>query len=274
MIKKSIFLLFCIFIFSSCSKYYRFDELYDKGDYIKAYNLLDQIKNKRNPHYQKRLYRIVMRLAFDGDQDFLSKLKNILSEEHLPDVDNYVFLAKTYEMFLDAKNPQEYTVVISNLTDIRATPEEFWVFGYKIRGISKYKTGKYNEAIDDLEQSYRLSPYADNFYFIGMSYYNLEEPKQAENYFQKLIAESQNNFFKSLAYFQLGEIDYYQNRYQEALDNYINAVNNYSNSADYAYRIAKCLQKLKYNHISQKFLKISLKIQKDYANAWFFLNIN
>ncbi len=274
MLKNLIFIMICILTFSSCSKYYRFDELYDKGEYLNAFNLLDQIKNKKNIYYQKRLYRIVLRLAFEGDQDFLQRLKNLTVEEHLPDVDNYIFLAKTYELFIEAKDPQQYSMVVSNLADIRTTPEEFWVFSYKIRGISNYKIGKYNETIADLDQSYRIVPYADNFYFIGMAYYNLEEIKQAENYFRKGIAESQNNYFKSLSYFQLGEIDYYQNKFQEALENYVNAVNNYSNSADYAYRIAKCLQKLKYNHISQKFLKVSLKIQKDYANAWFFLNIN
>lgn len=273
-ILKFLLLLSLVLLISSCSKYYRFDELYDKGEYLNAYNILEQIKDKKNVYYQKRLFRIVIKLALDGDTDFIQILKNISTNVHYKEVDNYVYFSQVYNHFLEARNPRQYLVIINSLSNIRNAPEEFSAYAYKLRGISYYKTGSYQLAINDLNQSFKLSPYIDNLYFIGMAYFDLEEQKQSASYFNKIINSTHNNFFKSLAYFQLGEINYYQNKYPEALEEYLNAINHYSHSADYAYKVAKCMQNLKYSIISQKFLKISLRIQKDYANAWFFLNIN
>lgn len=274
MAQRIILSFILAFIISGCSKYYQFDELYDKGDFIKAYSVLEKISNKTNAHYNRRLYRIIIKMAVDGDPDFIEKLRDIAGKEHPAEVENYAQFTDAYLDFLDAKSPQSYTAVLSKLTAIKTLPVEFHVYAYKIRGISLYKLGKYNEAIIDLNQSFKLSPYIDNLYFIGMCYYNLDDQKQAIHYFNRVISGTLNNFFKSLAYFQLGEISYYGKKYQDALEHYVSAANHYSGSADYTFKISKCLKQLKYNRLSPKFSKISLRIQKDYANAWFFLNIN
>jgi hypothetical protein len=52
---KIFILLFILLTMFSCSQYYKFDELYDKGEYLKAFHLLDNIIDKSNIHYQMRL---------------------------------------------------------------------------------------------------------------------------------------------------------------------------------------------------------------------------
>jgi tetratricopeptide (TPR) repeat protein len=200
-------------------------------------------------------------------------MRGITNGPNFPENSPYSLLARIYGSYLEAKTLPQFETVVKSLEDINAIPGEFLAYAFKIRGISYYHLGKYNESIADLAQSDRMIPYADNLYYIGMCYYNKEDIKQASDYFLRVITSTEDRFFKSAAYYQLGEIDYYQNKFEEALAQYFKAINNYSNSADYSYKIAKCLQKLKYNTLSPKFLKISLRIQKDYANAWFFLNI-
>jgi tetratricopeptide (TPR) repeat protein len=272
-IKLALFILL-VLLFNGCSQYYKFDELYDKGDFIQAYTILNNIKNTKNGHYQKRLYRVVTKLALDGDSDFINKLKSIVTNEALKEIENYARFAATYNLFLEAKNPQAYSLILSNLTNIHSVPDEFLSYAYKLRGVSYYKVGHYQQAIEDLNASFKIAPYADNLYFIGMCYYGLEDQKSAENYFNKTISTTQNGLVRSLAYFQLGEMSYYQKKYSLSLDFYLQSINSYSQAASYSYKIAKSLQKLRYNRLSTKFNKISLRIQKDYANAWFSLNIN
>jgi tetratricopeptide (TPR) repeat protein len=187
---------------------------------------------------------------------------------------NYADFAKTYSVFLTAAEPRQYSGVIAALADLKNVPDEFLVYAYKIRGISFYKTGNYTNAVSDLNKSYGMVPYVDNLYFIGLCYYNQEDHKTAAGYFNRVIGVTQNPFFVGLAYYQLGEIDYYAKKYSSALDKYVEAVNHYSDSADYAMKINRCLRKLKYYTISPKFAKIALRIRSDYADAWFFLNMN
>jgi hypothetical protein len=89
-----------------------------------------------------------------------------------------------------------------------------------------------------------------------------------------VLSGTQNLFFRGLADFEMGEIDFYETNYSEALSKYVDSINYYSKNAVCTYKIAKCLEKLRYNHLSPKFYKTSLRITNDYANAWFFLNIN
>ncbi len=273
MLRKFVFSFFFLILFS-CSQYYRFDELYDKGEFIKAYHLLDNISNKTNAHFQRRFYRVIIKLALDGDSDFIEMLKGMVSNRSQIEINPYLSFGGAYLSYLAAKDSSEYLSVISNLQDIKNVPEEFVVYAYKLRGISHYKLGNYNEAVDDLNKSYRMIPYVDDLYFIGKCFYGLQDNKQAYYYFSRVVQSTQNGFFRGLANFEIGEIFYYEAKYAEALAKYIEAVNYYSKNADCTYKIAKCLEKLKYNRLSPKFYKASLRIQKDYASAWFFLNIN
>lgn len=281
---RALFAIVCALtvmtLMASCSQYYKIDEQYDKGDFLKAFRVLQDVKDQSSPHYQRRYYRIVTRLALDGDRDFIDRLKTLTSassatnESELKEFVNYVRFAKAYSAFLDAVEPQQYSAVVASLKDLKRVPDEFLAYAYKIRGISLYKTGNYTNAVSDLNRSFSMIPYVDNLYFIGLCYYNQEDPKTAAGYFNKVISSTQNPFYLGLAYYQLGEIDYYRKDYQSALEKYVEAVNHYSDSADYAGRIYKCLRKLKYYTISPKFAKIALRIKSDYADAWFFLNMN
>jgi tetratricopeptide (TPR) repeat protein len=274
MAQKALILSLILLSLASCSKYYRFDELYDKGKFVEAFHVLEDIPHRDNFHYQSRIYRVVTRLALDGDSDFIEKLRQLPKDYSLPQVSDYMKFARSYLLFLDAHSRQQYAEVISNLDGVRSVPDEFQSHLYKVRGIARYQVGSYQEAIADILKSYRLAPYIDNLYYLGMCYFYLKNIPQAQSYFVRVISTSQSDFFKSLAYFQLGEIEYARGRYAEALEQYLLAVNQYSQNSDYHFKVAKCFKKLKYGRISQKFARIALKTQKDNANAWFYLNIN
>jgi tetratricopeptide (TPR) repeat protein len=271
-----VFLFLAAFGLSSCSQYYKIDEQYDKGEFLKAYKILQEVRDKKSPHYQRRYYRIVTRLALDGDKEFIGELKTLTlsNDSDTREFANYADFARTYSSFLTAAEPRQYSGVIAALADLKKVPDEFLAYAYKIRGISWYKTGNYTNAVPDLNKSYGMVPYVDNLYFIGLCYYSQEDNKTASDYFNRVIGVTQNPFFVSLAYYQLGEIAYYSKKYAAALDKYVQAVNYYSDSADYAMKINRCLRKLRYYSISPKFARIALRIRSDYADAWFFLNMN
>lgn len=283
MARKITCVLILILSMSSCSKYFHFDNLYDKGRYLEAFQALTEIQKTNQIQFQSRMVRIVTRLAVDGDMDFITKLDRIANDGAIlaayPELDAQINFAKTFLVYKSAKAVENYMSIISNLSDERSFPQEFQAESLFIRGYSYYKTGDYDLALDDLNRSYRIMPFLDNYYFIGMCYFNKENPAEARKYFEIVIDESSNDFLKSLAYFQLGEICYLEEssdneNYARALDYYVNAVNSYCDSAEYNLKIAKCLQKLGYQSLFPKFLKTCLRINKDNANAWFLLNIN
>lgn len=283
MVRKIAVCLVLVLLASSCSKYFRIDNLYDKGRYLDAYKVLEDVRKTNQLAYQSRELKIVSRLAMDGDMDFMSKLEKIVEGGTMlvsyPQLSNEVRFASTFLEFVRKDDQETYTAVLKDLRDERLFPREFVADALKIRGIAYYNLGEYDRAIEDLGRSYRMIPYLDAYYFIGMSYFGKEDYGDSRPYFDKIIRDSKNDLMKAEAYFHIGEIYYNdpansQDNYKKALELYVDAVNCYCNSATYNYKIAKCLQKLGYPTLFPKFLKTCIRIQKDYANAWFLLNIN
>jgi len=102
----------------------------------------------------------------------------------------------------------------------------------------------------------------------------LEDYKNAKKFYELIFQNSTNNKYVSLAFYQLGELEYFNENFTNALNYYIIAINKFSKYANYTDQIGRCFMKLKYPKLSQKFFKTSLRIQKDDANAWFYLNLN
>lgn len=287
-LKKTLLLIVGCGLFFSCSAYYQVDELYDKGNTLKAYQVLEKIQGKKNEHYQKRLYRVVSRLALDGDPDFIEKLRHLTEVKGHPAAASYENFARIYLDFLSARSPSQYAVIAQSLSNLEAAPPEFQPEACKIRGISYYNSGgssNYLLAIDDFQKGFRLSAQIDSVLFIGKAYLGLSDEnddkkeaesyeKQAQNYFNRVLTSTADHFMKSMANYYLGEIELNHNRYPAALQKYQEALALYSNSPDTVYRIGFCLKKMKYKRLSDRMFKTALRIQKDYASAWFYLNIN
>lgn len=270
--RQLLLLLFFIGIFS-CSKYYRFDEAYDKKDFLKAYNLLEQIEDKKSIYYKIREYRIVIRLALEGDKDFIEKLSNLVSFDVGYKLVDYRTFGIAYLSYINARSPEDYSNTLELFNKVANVPEEFESQYYLMRGITEYKLSKYEEAITDLKKSFRISSSVDAIYFIGLSLFNQGKVKEAKSYFEKILSITLDDFFISLAYFQLGEISYESGEYEKALDYYTRAIENFSEVPEYCFKMAKSLQKLGYSGLSAKYLRAALRIDKDYATAWFYLNI-
>ena len=275
-LKIYILFLLSLLLFVSCSKYYQFDELYDRGEYLKAYGVLSKIDKTNNSSYRKRLYRIVIKLSLDGDLDFVQKLSNMINNNEWFDADvmDYYYFSRGFLSYVSANNTDDYTEVLSYLSNIAFIPEEFSSYYTRITGISYYKLGEYQLSISNLMVSYKKMPYLENLYYAGMSYYNLYNYDKALEYFDDIINSSSDRKLRSLARYQKGEILYYRQDFTNAYEEYFSSLNDYSQNPDCSYKIAKCLQKMDYNKMQLEFLKIALRIDKDYANAWFMLNAN
>lgn len=274
MAKKIILFFMIITIFASCSKYYQFDEYYSQGQYLKAYEVLDEIKNKESEEFYLREFQVVTRIALGGDSDFINKLEMMVTNTYPKKVDSYAHFAKTFLLFQEATEHECYETVISNLTKSSMVPDEFHGETLQISGIAKYKIGNYVEAIKDLEKSHNLTGHIDNHYFIGLCYDGLDMQKKAVASFDMVISSSKNELLLSQSFFQKGEIYYSMNQFDDALQQYIKAINNYSHSANFNFKLGKCLQRLGYKNLAPKFFKVSLRIDKNFADAWYQLNIN
>ncbi len=272
MVKFFYFIVFLIFF--SCSAYYRFDEAFDKKDFLRAYSILESIKSKNNVNYMKREYRIVLKLSLEGDRDFIQKLSNLVERDSSTNMLIYRNFGLAYLFFLNSKTKNEYSNTLLFFNSITSVPIEFKEYFYKMKGITEYKIGDYSNAIENLKLSYHKYSSPDTLYFIGISYLNQKKYKDAKEFFVKIINTTLDEFFNALAYFQIGEIYYEEGKYKEALDYYLKAQETYSDIPNFAFKTSKCLSKLGYSSLSEKFLKIAMRIDKNYATAWFYLNIN
>ncbi len=271
MVKR--FYLILITLFVGCSAYYKYDEAYDKRDFLKAYEIIENIKNKNNINYKTRYYKILIRLALEGDKDFIIKLSNLILIDENRELSYYKNFGKAYILYLSSKNLTDYSNTLIFLNSIKnEIPLEFKEYFYKIKGITSYKALDYESAIEDLKISYK-NPSPDTLYFIGMSYFNQKKYKEARSYFDKMLSSTLNEFFTGLAYFQIGEIYYENGNYNEALKYYLKAQEFYPDIPEFAFKTAKSFAKMGYNALSEKFLKIAMRVDKNYATAWFYLNI-
>ncbi|MGC8765921.1 MAG: tetratricopeptide repeat protein [Brevinematia bacterium] len=275
MLRISFFLTFLFFL-SCCSSYYKFDEAYDKRDFLKAYNILETIKKKEDIHYKVRNYRIILRLSLEGDEDFILKLSNLtlnnneIEEALIP----YRNFGISFLSYLNARTAEDYSNTLHLIKDIKNVPSEFESYFYKIKGISEYKTGNYEKALFYLSTSLKMNSSSDALYFSGMCYLNQRKFKEAKGYFEKILSSTLDNFFNGLAYFQIAEIYYEEGTYKEAMKYYIKALETYPEIPQFAFKLSKCLNKLNFKFFAEKFLKVAIRINKDYATAWFYLNIN
>jgi tetratricopeptide (TPR) repeat protein len=274
MFKKIIIFAFFVSVLFGCSKYYQFDDLYNNGEYIEAYQILQAIEEKDHSEYYKREFQVVTRLAVSGDPDFISRLSNIVEREYPEAVFPFLNFARTFLIFYSSDSQDDYMTVVSNFSEDGAFPDEFKGYAYQIKGISLYKTGFYEIAISELEKSYRINSYIDNLFFIAMSHFGMGENDEAVRYFDRIIRNSMDNLLTAQSHFQKGEILYADGKIEEAYSEYINAANNFCNSANYSFKVGKALQRLGYRNLSPRFFRISLRIDGDFADAWFHLNIN
>ncbi len=268
------FLGMFILIFYGCSSYYKFDEAYDKKDFLKAYNILERIKKKEDIHYKIRNYRIILRLALEGDEDFIIKLGNLINQDVEYGLLPYKNFGVSFISYLNSRSFEDYSNTVAVMRDFKNIPSEFESYFYKIKGISEYKIGNYSNAIKDLSTSLKMAISSDALYFLGMCYLHQKKFKEARSYFERILTTTLDTFFNGLAYFQLAEIYYEEEDFENALKYYMKAIETYSEIPQFAFKLAKCLNKLNFKFFAEKFLKIAMRIDKNYATAWFYLNIN
>jgi tetratricopeptide (TPR) repeat protein len=277
---KNLVIIGILIIFgAACSKYGEFDGLYQNNKYLEAYNSLDKISEKQTHDFESRMLKVVLRLALEGDMDFITnRLAALLTETKSVSLSNYIRFGKIFLYYFESekRSDQKYYQDITNLLNVIPgyIPEEFLAQAYQIKGIANFKMGQFQKAIADLEQSYNIFPLIDNLYFISQCYYAMDNADKSVEYLDKVINIANDEILISLALYHKGEIFYNRDDFNTALKFYLEAVKHYCNNSDYNYKIAKCFQKLGYEKIYSKFLKTCLRIDENFATAYFYLSIN
>lgn len=272
------YLILSLLFFSivSCSPYRRFDSFFSEADFKSAYQELQKINRTNSVQYQKRLYQTVTFLVLEGNTNFEQQL-SILSK--VPQSTNsvlmpYEYFARAFFYFKQSVVSKDYLSTLSYYTNLHSVPEEFKGYYFKQLGICDYKTGQFEQAVSNLSASLARMKMSDTSYFLSLSYIELNQLKKARSLLNKIILESGDSFLIAMASFQLGEISYDTSHYREAFQYYLDGLNRYPKTAYYTLKIAKCLKKLGYEESYPKFANIALRMQKDFADAWYFLNIN
>ena len=279
MAKRLLAFLFLGAIFTGCSPFINYDSLYEKGKYLEAYSSLDAVENKASSDYELRLLKVVLRLSLEGEMEFITnRLVTVISNIKSVSLSNYILFGNAFLYYFtaekrsDLKYYQNVTNLLVNLPG--SLPPEFVPLAYKIRAISKSKLGNFQSAIGDYENSYSLLPLIENYYFIAECYYALDQNDKCIEYLDRVISQANDPALVSLALYRKGEITYDLNDYETALKYYLEAVKYHCNNSEYNLKIAKCFQKMGYQKIFTKFLKICLRIDENNANAFYLMNVN
>ncbi len=267
-----VFLFISLF---SCSPYQKFDTYFSRSDFRSAYQSLKTIKQTNSIRYQKRLYQSLLFLSLTDHSNFQQKLSDqLLSPETNALLVPYARFGKAFLQFKKSISSDDYLDALTCYTNVTPLPPELQGYYYKQLGICYYKTGQFRRAVSNISNSLKKMKMMDTSYFLALSLVEISQFKEARRLLNKIILESKDSFLIAMSSFQLGEIDYASGNYHSAFRHYIAGINRYPNTSYYELQIAKCLKKLGYEQIYTKFANISIRIQKDFADAWYFLNVN
>ncbi len=267
--KGIVFLLVLV----GCSRYYTFDRYYDEQNWQKAQEVLEDIPEKNTDAYRLRLYRITFRLALAGDPGVLERLKAMMEKEDTRFA-GYQEFGRLYLAFLEAMQSGDFENVVSLREPFSRFPVEFQPYAAQILGIAYLMKNEGDEAKQYLQKSYMSEPMLDTLYFLGQAHMMAGSEQDAIAAWKQVIAAKPGGKLEAMSCFQLGELEYHKGNFSQALEWYYAAVNLYPDSEIFVDKIAFCYQKMKNKKLSEKFRKIALRINQDYATAWFYLNFN
>lgn len=270
------FWLVCVFLiaFTGCSRYYTFDKYYDEENWAKAYEVFQTIPAEKSDVYRIRQYRIILRLSLNGDTNALSNLVSLVEKEDNNRMAGYQEFGRLYLAFSRAFQSGDYENVISLAEPLTRFPSEFQPVAAQLIGIAYLAKSEPEQAKVYLQKSYVVAPLLDTLYFLGLANLMGGRESDAVANWKQILSARPGGIVEAMSYFQLGEIEYHKGDFSKALEFYYAAVNLYPNSEIFVDKIAFCYQKLKNKKLSEKFRKIALRINKDYATAWFYLNFN
>ncbi|MFN4217032.1 MAG: tetratricopeptide repeat protein, partial [Brevinematales bacterium] len=226
---KRIIGLMVMAILASCSRYYTFDQYYDEENWTKAYEVFQKIPVENSEAYRLRLYRIILRLALNGDTNAISNLAAIVEK-----VETYLLgyqeFGRLYLDFLRSFQSGDYEAVVNRAEPLSRFPSEFQPVAAQLIGIAYLAKNEPEQARMYLQKAYVTSPLLDTLYFLGLA--NLMSGRESDavaNWKQILSAHS-GGVVEAMSYFQLGEIQYHRGDFSNALEFYYQAVNLYPDS--------------------------------------------
>ncbi len=144
------------------------------------------------------------------DENETLKAENETLKDDYATLNVYVNLINAQE-YLDVKDYKTAAACIFEIDETKVLPEQIDTYNslkktiyplasksYYDTGITKYGQGKYEEAIDDFELSYRYGGtdkdyYPNSLFYIGRCYEGLGNNTKAKEYYQKIIDEYPNN---------------------------------------------------------------------------------
>ena len=166
---------------------------------------------------EKEIEEKIKKLLEENNYIEILKKCNDLLQINEKDSKAYFYKGKTYY------NLGEYKKSIESYNKaIEFTPEQFNVYNYNNRGLSKAGLKQYKEAIKDYNKAIEQEPnYSNAFNSRGVSKYYLKQYKEAIKDYNKAIKFNKES---SIAYNNRGVSKYYLKQYKKSISDYNKAI--------------------------------------------------
>jgi putative PEP-CTERM system TPR-repeat lipoprotein len=141
--------------------------------------LLDEVLAK-DPKNSRSLYSLAALESVEGNRDNALKIYEKLAQFYPSDSSA---LYKSALIYFDKGETEKAAKIARDLIDKYPNRSD----GYRLRGIVSFYNNKYAEAITELQNSVKMQPSVDGFYFLGLSLYSNGDLENALSQFRVII---------------------------------------------------------------------------------------
>ncbi|MGL4388315.1 MAG: tetratricopeptide repeat protein [Brevinema sp.] len=271
--KTKILLLIVLLLSSSCATSMRFEYLFSKKEYKKAYTLLRKNPKPNSSKYQSQELKAVIALVVHGNSEYLPVLEAILSKHYSEKMHPWILFARSWIRFMSASKVEEFAGILEILPSEKFSDVHIELLRLSIQSHSLLRLDRYQELLLHLDESSLTSKSSDLLYLKALAYLKLNNPHKAEKNFKKAISVTKNKRLESLSYFYLGEISQKRGDDKKSFEYYTISWELEPYNAETNFRIGTLLQKKGSESLHTRFFKTALRLNDNLANAWFSLNM-
>ncbi|MGL5253471.1 MAG: hypothetical protein ACRC9L_00360 [Brevinema sp.] len=268
-IKYLIFTVFFLLL-NACSTYQKANQLYNKGEFGKSYEILRQ--NPLNgDKYRILELKVLLGQAFSGNTNYLHLL-----EEHLllpaPKKGEDIYrLTSAWLIFLRAQTSDDFKSILSILP---TEPIKDPIIEYArlvVQNQSLLKLQRYQEAVFNLDGKTGRRP--DLVYLLASAYKGMKKNEESLLLYRETIKISKDTVLQGLSYFYIGEILEQEGKPKEAKDAYLKSWGFAADNATLNFKIGQLLSIEGYETLPQRFYRSTLRLDENHAEAWYYLNL-
>ncbi|MGL4367504.1 MAG: tetratricopeptide repeat protein [Brevinemataceae bacterium] len=267
-------ILLIVLMISSCGQYNQFDKLYKNKEFANAYRVLQNTHKENLESFKEREIKVIIHLVISGHNEYLSILDSLLISEPSPNLQIWHDFARSWIRFVSAKTSVDFENVLKTLPKQTLKEVDLEQIRLIIYAHSLLELKEYKRLISYFSTRNISHKNSELLYLQGLTYMKLEDNAKAQQYFQSMIRNTANNQLKALGYFYIGEIVERERKTDLAEKYYLRSWELEPQNAELNLRLGRLIQqKNKYNDLHYRFYRASLRIDKNTAESWYYLNI-